>query len=134
MRKVILTKGLQASGKTSWAKEQVLAHPNNYKNVCKDDLRRMIDCNGRTKNSEKFILEMRDKLILEFLGKGKSVIVSDTNLNPVHESHIRELVKGMPGVEVEVKFFDVPLDECITPVTIITTEPQINAQYSAFSA
>ena len=42
--KVILTVGLPASGKSTWAKEQVSQNPGQYKRVNKDDLRAMLDC------------------------------------------------------------------------------------------
>ena len=39
MVNVYITKGLPASGKTTWAKELVASAPNSYKRVNKDDLR-----------------------------------------------------------------------------------------------
>lgn len=43
---VYITKGLPASGKTTWAKEKTTSFPNSYKRVNKDDLREMLDCFG----------------------------------------------------------------------------------------
>jgi predicted kinase len=113
MKKVILTKGLPGSTKSTWTREMMLSHPNTYKNVCKDDLRAMIDFgwwNG--KKTENFILKVRNSIILTALEDGKHVIVSDTNLHPKHEEEIRELVKGKAQVEIK-DFTHVSIDDCI---------------------
>lgn len=113
MQKVILTKGLPASGKSTFAKELLEKYPNQYKRVNKDDLRAMID-NGLFdgKKTENFILKIRDQIILTALAEGKHVIVDDTNLDPKHEAHVRELVKDKALVEIK-DFTSVPLEECI---------------------
>ncbi|MGK7944463.1 MAG: AAA family ATPase, partial [Microcystaceae cyanobacterium] len=112
MKQVIITKGLPGSGKTRWARQQQTAHPGRYKLVCKDDLRTMLD-NGRfSQNNEKFVLKVRDYLILTALEDGKHVIVADTNLAPVHENQIRALVKGLAEVKIQ-DFTHVPLETCI---------------------
>lgn len=38
MIKVIMTKGLPASGKSTWAKQLIEENPNVYKRINKDDL------------------------------------------------------------------------------------------------
>lgn len=112
MIKVILTKGLPASGKSTWAKKLIDENPNAYKRINKDDLRAMLDNDNFTGASEKFILKVRNELILLSIKEGKHVIVDDTNLNPKHEMHIRELVKGIAEVSIQ-DFTSVPLEECI---------------------
>lgn len=52
---VTLTKGLPASGKTTWAKEQIKQNPNGVKRINKDDLREMLDVGLFTGASEKLI-------------------------------------------------------------------------------
>jgi predicted kinase len=86
--------------------------------VNKDDLRGMIDAGVYSKGNEKLVLQVRDALILHFLLQGKNVIVDDTNLHPKHEEDIRLLVKSHnethgDNVTVEVKVFDVSVEECI---------------------
>lgn len=110
--KVIICKGIAGSGKSTWAKQQVDTNPSKVKRVNKDDLRNMIDNGIYRKDNEPFILTVRDRIILESVKRGKTVIVDDTNLNPIHERHIRKLVG--PFVEVEVRtFFNISVDECI---------------------
>jgi predicted kinase len=111
MPRVILLKGLPASGKSTWAREQVRKHPGRYKRVNKDDLRDMLDAGEWSEQNERFVLKARDRLILAALESGRDVIVDDTNLNPVHEREVRDLVKGR--ATVEVKAFDVDVEEAI---------------------
>lgn len=112
MLRVILTRGLPGSGKTTWAREQLKEHPQKYKIVCKDDLRRMLDNDVHNKSNEKFIEDARDSLILLALERNKNVIVADTNLSKRHENRITELVKGKAKVEIK-DFTDISPDECV---------------------
>jgi predicted kinase len=101
MKQVILTKGLPASGKSTWAKKLIDKNPGMYKRVNKDDIRDMLDNNKWSKSNEKFVLTIRDSIILSALEDGKHVIVDDTNLHPKHELNIKKLVKGKANVVVE---------------------------------
>lgn len=112
MLTVTLTKGLPGSGKSTWAKELLEQNPNSYKRINKDELRLMLDNGNFSKDSEKFVLKVRDSLILLALSEGRYVIVDDTNLHPKHEQHIKNLVKGYGKVEIR-DFTDVPIEWCI---------------------
>lgn len=109
---VTLTKGLPASGKSTWARSQVQQNPNGVKRINKDELRDMLDCGNFTGASEKFVLKVRNALILQCIEEGKHVIIDDTNLNPKHEISIRELVKGLAEVKIE-DFTHISLEDCI---------------------
>jgi predicted kinase len=111
-KRVILLRGLPASGKSTWAKEQVERYPGRYKRISKDNLRTMLDNGKWSKANEKFILEVRDTLILLALQEGYHVLVDDTNLHEKHEKAIRELVKGLATVEIK-DFTHVPLETCL---------------------
>lgn len=112
MKKVVILKGLPASGKSTWARKIIDDNPGKHKRISKDDLRAMLDNGHWSKGNEKFILSVRDSLILQALKEGHHVLVDDTNLHPKHEQAIRELVKGLATVEIK-DFTDVPVDECI---------------------
>lgn len=112
MQKVILTKGLPGSGKSTWAKKQLDKSPHQYKRINKDDLRAMLDNSKHSRDAEKFIVQVRDQLILMALAAGKHVIVDDTNLDPIHEITIGELVKGQAEVLIQ-DFTDIGLETCI---------------------
>lgn len=107
MSKLIMTKGLPASGKTTWAKQQ------NAKRVNKDDLRAMVDNSVWSKENEKYILHWRDEIIKDCLGGLNDVICDDTNLAPKHEIQLRAIAEAYKA-DFEVKdFTHVPVEECI---------------------
>jgi predicted kinase len=115
MPKIIILKGLPASSKSTWSKEQVAKDPNT-KRVSKDDLRLMLDNSRHSKANEKFVLKVRDFTIMEAINDGHNIIVDDTNLHPKHEERIRELAKTAKlktTVEINDSFLEVPLEECI---------------------
>lgn len=118
MKQVIILQGLPASGKSTWAKEQVEKHPNRYKRINKDELRTMLDAGKYSTGNEDFVLAARDVLITLALGEGKHVIVDDTNLHPKHEARIRSLVSSHnkatgDSVSVSVKNFPISLEDAI---------------------
>lgn len=109
---VILTRGLPASGKSTWSKNHVALSKGRVKRVNKDDLRSMLDSDIWSRPSEKFVLGIRDQIILMALEAGHHIIVDDTNLNPIHWNHISRLVEGKAEMYVK-DFMDVPVAECI---------------------
>ena len=117
MKKIIFCKGLPASGKSSWAKDLVNKNPGKYKIVEKDILREMLDNGHYAGKNEKFILKIRDGIIIAALKEGYSIIVADSNFAPYHKKRIEELIteyKDLVGeVEIEEKYFDVEPEECI---------------------
>jgi len=118
MKTVWILKGLPASGKSTYARNLVSSNPGQYKRINKDDLRAMLDISKFSKANEKFVSRTRDWLIIEALNDGKHVIIDDTNLAPKHQTRIEQLAqeyKKETGheVQVKIKFFNVPLKECI---------------------
>jgi predicted kinase len=107
--KLILTKGLPASGKTTWAKEYIQKYPETA-NLCKDDLRLQL---GATNKREKRVIKVRDLLTEYYFGQGCSVIWSDTNLNPVHLRRATELAAAHQAILSIQDFTNVTLAECI---------------------
>jgi predicted kinase len=111
-QRIVMLKGLPASGKTTWAKQQLKEFPGVYKRVNKDDLRAMLDDSIWSKQNENFILRMRDWIIGNAIMDGYSVIVDDTNLHDKHKQKLSEIAKAN-SVELEIKFFDTSVEECI---------------------
>jgi T4 RnlA family RNA ligase len=107
--KLIVTQGLPASGKTTWAREYIQKNPETA-NLCKDDLRSQLSGTGRR---EKRIVKVRDLLTEYYFEQGYSVIWSDTNLNPVHINRARELAGKYQAKVIVQDFTHVPLAECI---------------------
>lgn len=114
MLTVYFLKGLQASGKSTWAESTVRTNPGAYKIISKDWLRSM-DAKRHTGKTEGYVIKARDMLIRMALNEGKHVIVDDTNGNPVHEAAIRAIVaeyKGRVRFEI-VDFTHITPEECI---------------------
>jgi predicted kinase len=113
MPTLTMTKGLPASGKTTWAKEQVIASKGQTKRINKDDLRLMIDVGIWSKKNEDFILFFRNAIAAEALARGFNVIVDDTNLDPKHEITLRDIASDFDAQFTVKDFTDVPLKVCL---------------------
>ncbi|MEY3870307.1 MAG: AAA family ATPase [Microcoleaceae cyanobacterium] len=112
MKKVLILVGLPASGKSKFANELLLSEPGRWVRTNKDLLREMCHASYWSQGNEKFILKLRDTIILMALEEGKNVIVDDTNFGH-HIEHIKELVKGKALVQINDSFLQVPVKECI---------------------
>ena len=119
MRKqeLVATVGLPASGKTTWAEKFVEAN-GDYINVNRDDIRLMLCGRDRYKKFKKWreeiVTEIQTAAISESIRQGKSVIVSDTNLNPkVRESLKAIAAKHNVAYREDRSFLEVPYGECI---------------------
>lgn len=115
--KLIITKGLPASGKSSWADEYIKENPNFVK-VEKDQIRKdsRLFRDGQynhQRGDEALVLKERDRLVRQAFSRGNSVISSDTNLVQKHITQLTTIAK-QNNATVEVKsFLDVPLKDLI---------------------
>lgn len=110
--KVIFTKGIQASGKSTWAK-QFCETNQNWIRVSRDALRHM---RGKywIPKQEKLISKWEQYLILGALEDGKSVVIDATNLNPKYYNNLKTIIlTEFPDTKIESKVFDVTLEEAI---------------------
>jgi predicted kinase len=116
-QKIILTRGLPASGKSTWAKEQVAKSNGKAKRINKDLLRDMIDAGIWSSTNEQQILDIRDLLIEYFLTNDtETIIIDDTNFEHKHFERVKLIGENTKckSLDVEYKdFLSVPLDECI---------------------
>lgn len=101
---ITLTRGIPASGKTTWAKEWVAEDPENRIRLNRDDLRTMIRGNGGIfdYDTERTITAMQHAAARTAIKAGKDVVVDDTNLN---NRFVKEWFKVGP-----VAFRDFPID------------------------
>jgi predicted kinase len=114
MLKVIMTVGIPASSKTTWAKAEQRANPGT-KLISRDDLRVLLDNNVYSPDNEKLIIEARNFLLTSALKRGHDVILHDTNLNKRNFEDVCSLVKSMNiDCMVMEKSFFVELDEAIS--------------------
>jgi len=118
-QKIILTIGIPASGKDTWAREMCEDNPNTYKVVNRDTLRKDLFTDSGsifdykyTKKKEKGITSEQLKQAKEALDEGLSVIVSDTNLNESTRS-VWVHFAWDNGIPIEYKTIETPLHICI---------------------
>jgi len=103
--KLLMLQGLPGCGKSTYAKSLI-----GWKRVNKDDLRKMIDDDVWSKSNEKQIKIIEEDIVSFYLRNGFNVVIDDTNF--AYEEYWRSFAK-LQNAEFEVKFFDVPLMECI---------------------
>lgn len=109
MGKIILTIGIPGSGKSTWAAEYQEQNPGTLV-ANRDSLRESLGiAKIFDKEAESLVIKLEDEIIEFGLKTGRTVIVADTNLNLKTIKHFKEVAGG----EVELKLFDVDLDECL---------------------
>jgi predicted kinase len=111
MSKIIVLRGLPASGKSTWAKDYISRNPKTAR-VNKDDLRLMLHNSQSSKENEELVLDIRNSIIISALNQDYDVIVDDTNFAAKHVTTIQEIADDW-AADFEVKDFDVPLDVCL---------------------
>lgn len=114
MSRLIITRGLPASGKTTAARAWVAEDPATRARVNRDDLRAMLH-GGRlgTEAQESQVSIAQQEAVAGFLRAGYDVVCDDTNLHPEHLDVLRnDALHESHDVEVW-DFTHVPLDECI---------------------
>lgn len=111
MTKLIMLRGLPASGKSTYAKEMVRKH--GYKRVNRDELREMIDLGKYSPESEIIIKEVQEQIIRRLIRHNQTVIVDNTNLKPEDREYFEYLAEEDLEVELEIIDFPTPVDECV---------------------
>jgi len=104
MSKLILTRGVPASGKTTIAKAWVAEDPERRARVNRDEYRAMM-FNGEgvlTFPQEKAVSAAQQAAVKALLNAGMDVIVDDTNLRA-------KFVKMWFGISPEIEFMDFPM-------------------------
>lgn len=109
MSKLVLLRGLPASGKSTHALKLVMQ---GYKRVNADDLRLMVDNGNYTKANEKYITDVMQTMAALALQGGFSVVVDNTNFNPFHIKYFKALCRDLRA-ELEIVDIKTPLEVCI---------------------
>ena len=118
MLKVIITSGIPASGKSTWAKTLLKLEPLRWKRINRDSLRLMLDDNpggNFEKSMEAFVNKTRMVLLESALRNGFNVVIDDTNI-PLGGKTYQEVcaVAALVGdVRVIEKSFPIPLEEAL---------------------
>lgn len=116
MTELVITRGLPASGKTTWAKEWVAECPGRVR-LNRDDTRAMFSgVQGKgvlPYDREQVITKMHHDAARAFLRAGVSVVVDDTNLRAKFAKDWKRLASTVGADFVVQDFTDVPLDVCL---------------------
>lgn len=117
MQTIYVTTGLPASGKSTWAKEQVKARNGELVRVNMDDIRDMMGFghNGPlpfSKDLEETAKRFQDELIVRAVKMGKDVVIDNTHLNKNMPTRYKKLFDGDVKFVV-IDFTSVPVEECI---------------------
>lgn len=118
--KLILTVGISASGKTTWAEDQKYEHSgNNNLNINRDDIRFNIVQPGSdwstykfSKKNEKRVIEIELMVAEKGVKFESNIIISNTNLNPKTREFWKKFAEEN-GYEFEIKEFPITLEEAI---------------------
>lgn len=108
-----ITRGLPASGKTTWAKAWVAEDPASRARVNRDDFRAMMyDQPDYTWPQESAVTEASRNAARALLAAGRDVVADDMNLRP---KYVREWVRfaAANGAGVEVTEFPISVEESI---------------------
>lgn len=123
MPKIILTRGIQGSGKSTWAKKWVEEDPEHRVRWNNDDFRRMLGPYWVPEREKLVSVGMSD-FIYNSMVLGYDIVIDNMNLNPKHWDSIRDLLNNLKNdafIKVSKRFytlefkdfFDVSLEECI---------------------
>lgn len=130
MPKIILCRGIQGSGKTTWAKQWVLEDPEHRVRFNNDDIRNML---GKywVPGRENIVSAMKTQFIITSMKKGYDIVIDNMNLNPKEIEYYELYMKSHNQVvdelksenklnpqndskyELEFKDFFIPLQDCI---------------------
>lgn len=126
MGKLIINRGLPASGKSTQTKLDVSFNYGDVVRVNRDDIRIMLhDGVWKGQETENVTMMVRDASIRAAMKARKSiVIVDDTNLDGSVVKHLAKIAKFF-GYAVEVRDFDTPLEECIARDSLRTGRSKV---------
>ena len=110
-KKIILTIGIPASGKTTW-KKKFLRENQGWISVSRDDYRAMLFNSPVVDfKAEKYINELVENAIIQAIRMKYNVIVDQTN---TIAKHLKEMVEFCEKLaDVEFKIFDISVEKAI---------------------
>nr|DAU45462.1 MAG TPA: polynucleotide kinase [Caudoviricetes sp.] len=116
-RKLILCRGIQASGKSTWAKAWAKEDPEHRVRFNNDDIRNMLG-EYWVPSREGMVTELRRSFACEATRKGYDIVIDNMNLNPKEVKWWEDIIKVANSItefeyELEFKDFFVSVDECI---------------------
>ena len=117
MSKIILTRGIQGSGKSTYAKNWVKEDPIHRVRFNNDDIRNMLGVYW-VPEREGLVKQIKTNFLLNAMNQGYDIIIDNMNLNPKEVDFYKEKIEEFYDFEhklytLEFKDFFIPLEECI---------------------
>lgn len=119
IKKIILCRGIQGSGKSTWAKTWVSEDPENRIRINNDDLRNMFGVYW-VPSREDIVTKAKKEIVIYAMDKGYDIVIDNMNLNPKEIQYWETIINYHNGYmgkeikyEIEFKDFFIPLEECI---------------------
>lgn len=124
MPKIILCRGIQGSGKTTWSKQWVLENPEHRVRFNNDDIRNML---GKywVPCREDLVRSLLNTFLFRAMSYGFDIVIDNMNLNPKELEYYNRVLndwnnpKGIvsdvvrPEYNLEFRDFFIPLQDCI---------------------
>lgn len=122
VKKILILRGLQGSGKSTFARQWVDEDPNHRVRFNRDDVRNML---GKywVPEREEVINQMYVAFLDQSMVEGYDIVIDNMNLNQSYIDEINKIVEEFNSwlgnysiikYEVEIKdFFHIPLQTCI---------------------
>ena len=111
MSKLIILKGIPASGKSTWAKQWVEEDPKTRVIVNRDSIRRGLGVYW-VPSREGLVSTIEYHMVMIALSNDYNVCLDSTNLNPKYQLQWIDLVDYYQD-EIEYKKFDISLEEAL---------------------
>lgn len=116
MAKIVLCRGIQGSGKTTWAKQWVLEDPEHRVRFNNDGIRNMLGKYWVT-SREHLVYDIKKNFMVSAMEFGYDIVIDNMNFNPREIEYYENLVDSVLGYmhcySLEYKDFFVPLEVCI---------------------
>lgn len=113
MSRVIILRGLPASGKSTWAKDFV-NNNSGWVRVNKDEIRLELGDNYPTwYKKEKDVFKRERELIKQYLDNNTNIVIDNTHLNPKTLNDTIKFVESNGGVVEDVMFFQITVEDAI---------------------
>lgn len=116
MPKIILCRGIQGSGKSTWARKWVLEDPEHRVRFNNDEIRNML---GKywVPSREHLVTDIKKDFMVSVMEFGYDIVIDNMNLNPKEVKYYKDLVDSTLGYvncySLEFQDFFIPLEVCI---------------------
>lgn len=141
IRKLILTRGIPGSGKSTWAKKWVEKDPEHRIRFNWDDIRNMMGPYWVVTRENTGIMKvMRESFLTKMMDKCWDIVIDNMNLNPKEYEYYNNVINNYNKIhdiqyELEFKDFFISVDECINRDALRTNpigEKTIREIYSKY--